>query len=342
MNILAGDIGGTKARLQLCNARGQTRVIVTRSYSSQAYDGLVPIVTEFLTETARNTAPPIAACFAVAGPVRDQRAKITNLPWMVDATHLATQLGIQRVFLINDIQGIGYGICGLDAKELEVLQVGAPESSGTRVIMAAGTGLGQGAMIRHKGDYAMLATEGGHADFAPRDELELDLLRYLLARLGQVSYETLLSGRGLMRIYEFLRDTGRAIEPAWIAAALHNADDPAAVISSTALAADAPAIAKLTLARFVRIYGAQAGNLALTFFATGGVYVAGGIVFNIAQAMRSGAFINAFRRNAAMSSLLERVPVSIVRTPEIGLYGARCVALRLTQSPGDVYGAVDL
>jgi glucokinase len=335
MMILAGDIGGTKVLLQLCDASAPIRVIATQSYSSQAYDGLTPIITKFLAETARDSAPPTAACFAVAGPVRNQKAKITNLPWILDAEQLAVQLGIDRVLLINDMQGVGYGIDGLGAMELEVLQTGEPETRGTRAILAAGTGLGQGAMIWEKGHYTVLATEGGHADFAPRDELEMELLRYLLARLGQVSYEALLSGRGLVRIYEFLRDTRCATEPTWLAETVRESDDPAAVISTTAMAADAPPIARLTLERFVRIYGAQAGNLALTFLATGGVYIAGGIVVNIIEAMRSETFIEAFRRNIAMQSLLERVPLFIVQTPEIGLLGARRMAAQLMEPPGE-------
>ncbi len=332
MNILAGDVGGTKVLLQLCDGGDPIRVIATQSYGSQTYDGLEAIVSKFLAENAPDDVPPSAACFAVAGPVRDQKAKITNLPWTLDAQQIAVRLGINRVHLINDMQGVGYGIDGLKADELEVLQAGEPEGCGTRAILAAGTGLGQGAMVWQRDHYEMLATEGGHADFAPRDEVEIDLLQYLLARLGQVSCETLLCGRGLTRIYEFLRETGRAAEPAWLADALHQADDPAAVISTTAMAADVPPIARLTLELFVRIYGAQAGNLALAFLATGGIYLAGGIVLKIAAAMRSGIFIESFRRNAAMSSLLERVPVSIVKTPEIGLQGARHMALRLTES----------
>jgi glucokinase len=334
MKIIAGDIGGTKTLLQLCEVDGVTRVIATRSYSSRAYEGLEAIAGEFLNETAQDTAPPAAACFAVAGPVRERKAKITNLPWMLDAEQLAARLGIERVLLINDMQGVGYGIEGLDAGELEVLQPGEPEAGGTRAILAAGTGLGQGAMVRRGGHHLVLATEGGHADFAPRDETQIELLRYLLRRASQVSCEMLLCGSGLAHIYAFLRETGRAAEPAWLGEALRQADDPAAVISTTALAAATPPIARLALDQFVSIYGAQAGNVALTLLATGGVYLAGGIVPKIAEAMRSGLFINAFRRNAAMGALLERVPVYIVKTPEIGLLGARRMAARPVEKKG--------
>jgi glucokinase len=335
MKILAGDVGGTKVLLQLCDASDALRVIATSSYSSQCYDGLEPIVTEFLTDASEDAVPPAAACFAVAGPVRDQKAKITNLPWMLDAQQLAAAFGMNHVLLVNDMHGVGYGIDTLGADDFEVLQAGKPESGGTRVIIAAGTGLGQGAMIWQQDQYMMLSTEGGHADFAPRDELEIDLLRYLLARYEQVSYETILSGRGLMRLYEFLRDSGRAKEPAWLTEALRQANDAPAVISKAAMAVDAPGIAKLTLERFVRIYGAQAGNLALTFLATGGVYITGGIVLKNIEAMRCDTFIQAFRRNAAMESLLARVPVFVARPPEVCLLGARRMAMRLIEVPDD-------
>jgi glucokinase len=335
MQILAGDVGGTKVLLQLCDVSDTVCVIATKSYSSQRYAGLGPVVTEFLAETVEATAAPAAACFAVAGPVRDQKAKITNLPWMLDAEQLAAALSIDHVLLVNDMHGVGYGIDALGADDLEVLQSGEPEAAGTRVIIAAGTGLGQGAMIWQEDHYVMLATEGGHADFAPRDELEIDLLRYLLAQHGQASYEMILSGRGLLHLYEFLRDSGRAKEPAWFAEALGQADDPAAVISTTAQTATAPAIATIALERFVRIYGAQAGNLALTFFATGGVYIAGGIVLKNIEAIRSGAFIQAFRRNVTMRSLLARVPVLVARPLEVCLFGARYMASRLMASSGN-------
>jgi glucokinase len=327
MKILAGDVGGTKVFLQLCEITGSIHTIATRSYSSQAHDGLEQIITEFLAASGSASTPPAAACFAVAGPVRGHKAKITNLPWMLDAEQLAAQLRIERVLLINDMQGVGYGIEGLGAADLEVLQAGEPEAQGTRAILAAGTGLGQGAIVWREDRYLMLATEGGHADFAPRDQFELNLLRYLLDRMGQVSCETLLSGRGLARIYGFLRDTGQAPEPAWLAEALREADDPAAVISSTAVAADAPPIARLALERFVRIYGAQAGNLALTLLATGGVYIAGGIAPKIIAALKDGAFMVAFNRNAAMSSLLQRMPVYVALASDLCLRGARKLAI---------------
>ncbi|MDQ4146589.1 MAG: glucokinase [Pseudomonadota bacterium] len=334
MNILAGDVGGTKVLLQLCEIGGALRVIATRSYSSRRYDELASIITQFLAEASKDAEPPAAACFAVAGPVRDQKAKVTNLPWMLDAQQLAAALGMKHVLLVNDMHGVGYGIGTLGVADLEVLQAGEPETGGTRVIIAAGTGLGQGAMVWQQDRYVMLTTEGGHADFAPRDELEIDLLRYLLARHGQVSCEMLLSGRGLMRIYEFLRDNKRVAQPAWLAEALHEAIDPAAVISTAALDVDPPAIAVLALDCFIRAYGAQAGNLALTFLATGGVYIAGGIALKIATALRSGAFIQAFKRNATMQALLEKVPVSIIKTPEVCLLGARQLAINLMELPG--------
>src|SRR5680860_100275 len=186
MRILAGDIGGTKVLLQLCDISEDVRIIATKSYASQSYDSLNRIATEFLAETARDTAPPAAACFAVAGPVRDFKARITNLPWLLDAKELAQQLHIGEVLLVNDMQGVGHGIDELEDAELSVLQAGVPEIHGPRAIIAAGTGLGEGAMVWHQDRYVMRPAEGGHADFAPRDELELELLRHLLTQMGQV------------------------------------------------------------------------------------------------------------------------------------------------------------
>jgi glucokinase len=333
MHIVAGDIGGTKVLLQLCESGDPVRVVATRSYRSQAYAGLEPIVSEFLDELVKDTATPAAACFAVAGPVVGRRAKITNLPWMLDADRLADALGIGQVLLVNDMTGVGHGIDELGAGEQRILQAGEPTRHGVRVIIAAGTGLGQGAMVWQGDRYVMLASEGGHADFAPRDELELELLRYLRARLGQVSVENLLSGRGMTRIYEFLRDTGRAAEPPELAAALSQADDPAAVISASGMKHEAP-IASLALDRFARIYGAQAGNLALTFLATGGVFVAGGIAPKIIEVLARGSFIAAFNENRAMSSLLHRVPVHAALCSDLCLRGARRLALALPDPNG--------
>lgn len=328
MRILAGDIGGTKVLLQLCDVSEDVRVIATKSHASQSYDGLNRIANEFLAETARDTAPPAAACFAVAGPVRDRKARITNLPWLLDARELARQLHIGEVLLVNDMQGVGHGIDDLEDAELRVLQAGEREVHGSRAIIAAGTGLGEGAMVWQQDRYVMLPAEGGHADFAPRDELELELLRHLLDRMGQVSCETLLCGRGLVRIYKFLCDTGRAPEPPELAAAMRQADDPAALISASALTGDAP-IAELALERFARIYGALAGNLALTYLATGGVYLAGGIAPKIIDVLARDPFITAFNRNIAMSALLQRMPVYVVLASDLCLRGARRLASAL-------------
>jgi glucokinase len=330
MKILAGDIGGTKTLLQLVDTDGGTeQVAATRSFASQRYVALAAIVAEFLRD--HRSARPQAACFAVAGPVRDQKAKLTNLPWRLDAEQLAAQLGIGRVLLVNDMHGVGHGVNDLPDADLRVLQAGEPDVRGVRLIIAAGTGLGQGAMVWQENRYIMLPTEGGHADFAPRDELELELLRYLLPHLGQVSNEALLSGRGLIRIYEFLRDSGRASEPSHLAEALRHAQDPAAVISARGLEGSAP-IAELAVDRFARIYGAVAGNLALSYLPTGGVYVAGGIAPKIIHVLERGTFISAFNRNAAMSALLERTPVFVAMCSDLCLRGAKRLAAKLLET----------
>ncbi len=328
MRVLAGDIGGTNTRLQLVElAPGAMRVLAAYRYDSARYPSMALVLREFLDEPdVRAQGRVAAACLALAGPVHATAAgeivQFTNLPWAVDGAALARAFGFERLRLINDFQAIGYSIEALSASDLVTLQPGAPQPHGTRAVIGAGTGLGQALVVWQGDRYEALATEGGHADFAPTDELQVELWRYLKARHGRVGYEHILSGAGLVGLYEFLARRSGQLSP------MSGAGDTAAAISDAARRrADPLAVEALDL--FVRIYGAQAGNLALAALATGGVYVAGGIAPRIIDKIEDGAFLRAFQDKGRRASLLQAIPVRVVMHPDAGLLGAARVAGRL-------------
>lgn len=327
LRILAADIGGTNVRLVLAKTTGE--MLVVSHYASHDYDGMEPIVDRFLSGNGR---PEIAAaCMAIAGPVEDggagPRARVTNLPWVIESGGIAALLGGARVRLINDFQAVGLGIEALRPEELVTLQAGQPTPRGPRALIGAGTGLGQGALVWSHDRYEPIPTEGGHADFAPADDEQWALACELRVRHGHVSWERLVSGGGLEIIYEFLsRRAEKSGEGGTTGA------DPvsrtAAEISEAALANnDAVAVRALDL--FARLYGAQAGNLALTIGATGGVYVAGGIAPRILDKLRDGTFMRAFLAKGRMRGLLERIPVHVVISDDVGLRGAVRGAMRM-------------
>lgn len=316
--ILAADIGGTNVRLVLATPAGAR--LVAAHYTSGDYDGLEPIIEAFLSEHGR---PEIAAaCMAIAGPVEDgdagQRARVTNLPWIIETSSISIRLDGARVRLINDFQAVGLGVEALCPEEFVTLQAGRPGSRGPRALIGAGTGLGQGVLVWSHDHYEPIPTEGGHADFAPADDAQWVLACELRARHGHVSWERLLSGGGLEAIYDFLaRRAGKL-----------TTHRTAAEISEAALANNDPlAVGALDL--FAHLYGAQAGNLALTIGATGGVYVAGGIAPRILDKLRDGTFLRAFLAKGRMRALLERIPVHIVISDDVGLRGAVRGAMRM-------------
>ncbi len=329
-HVLAADIGGTHTRLCLAHCeRGATRIVSERTYASAAYSRFADVLREFLSGAAGNTIA--AACFAVAGPVREtatgQAVKITNLPWEIGAAALAREFGLPKVRLINDFQAIGYGIEALQEPDFAVLEMGNPVPHGPRVVIGAGTGLGQAILVWRGDRYEVIATEGGHADFGPTDELQIELARYLIKECGRASYELILSGPGLARLYAFLRARGSTPESRALAEAIV-AGDPAAAITQAALEHN-DALANRALDLFVRIYGAQAGNLALSAGATGGVYLAGGIAPKIASRFKNSAFLDAFRDKGNMSAYMADIPVRVVINPKAGLLGAMGTAVRL-------------
>ena len=330
MRVLAGDIGGTSTRL--CTAEyteGACRPQRTQQFASARYTGVAEILVEFLQQ---ESAPSFdAVCLAIAGPVRStsagQSAKVTNLPWEIETGVLAQSFGFARFRLINDFEAIGHGLPMLAAADYVVLQKGDPAPCGPRALIGAGTGLGQAILVWQGNQYAVIPTEGGRADFGPVDELQLELARYLLRQYDHVSYEKILSGPGLVRLYAFLRARGATAESATVAQAMQSGD-PAAAITQAALHQGDP-LAQQALDLFVRIYGAQAGNLALAAGATGGIDIAGGIAPKIVSVMGEN-FLSAFRNKGAMSHYVTAIPVRVITNTEVGLYGAALVAARLT------------
>jgi glucokinase len=321
--ILAGDIGGTKTRIALFRAEADQlgAPINEQSFPSKQFDSLEDIVEKYLTG---NTAKVDIACFGIAGPVIGSQVETANLAWHVDADVLAQTIGIKRVDVINDLEATADGISGLHDQQLYTLNEGNPAPAGNRALIAAGTGLGMAGMFWDGQRYRPMASEGGHTDFAPRNEMEIDLFRYLTRKFnGHVSCERALSGPGLFNIYCFLRDTNFAEEPSWLAEAIANGDQTAAV--SSAALSEKSELAMKALDVFVGIYGAMAGNLALIMKATGGLYLGGGIAPKIIEKLKDGLFMCAFKDKGRMSSLVATIPVHVILDDKTALYGAaRC------------------
>jgi glucokinase len=318
MRVLAGDVGGTTTRLAVIDARGATYTpLAVRAFSSPQQDSLEEVARGVLAELETSCD---AACFGVPGPVFDGRCRTTNLPWLVDGGELAKRLLIPRVALLNDLEATAWGIAVLAPTDLAVLDAGDPEPAGNAALIAAGTGLGEAGLVRHGAVLRPFSCEGGHSDFAPHDELGFALLRHLQRQFDHVSWERILSGPGLVRIYEFLCEYRRARKPEWLAESMRDRD-PAAVISTAALAGRCPVCSE-ALDLFVGYYGAAAGNLALTMMATGGLYVGGGIAPKILERLRGPRFIDAFRRKGRMQPLIERMPVKVILNPDTALLGA--------------------
>jgi glucokinase len=267
-----------------------------------------------------------AACFGVPGPVRNGRLRLTNLPWTLDSRELAAGLGIQHVFLINDLEANGYGIAELSADQIYTLAEGDASQIGNRALLAAGTGLGEGFLVWNGRSHVPYPSEGGHSDFAPRNEDEIDLLRFLKQKYnGRISTERVVSGMGLTNIYEFLREVRGMDEPVWLAEQIAAAHDPNSVITENALAAKSE-ICEKALDMFVSAYGAEAGNLALKVLSVGGLYVGGGIAPRILEKLKDGTFIKAFTDKGRLSQLLINMPVRIILESKAALLGAAAYA----------------
>ncbi len=331
--ILAGDIGGTNTRLGLFEGTAaKPQLAAIEIYPSRGHKGLEEILQIFLE---RHPGHVCHACFGVAGPVTNGRVEASNLPWHVFGDSLARIIGLDRVLLANDLEANAYGIAVLGASDFAPLNPGLPNASGNRALISAGTGLGEAGLLAEGGGYRPYATEGGHTDFSPRNDTEIELLRYLIKRFDHVSYERVLSGPGLVNVYHFFRDRDPSAEPSWLADEMR-AGDPAAVITSHALKEDCELCVK-SLDLFASVYGSEAGNLALKAMAMGGVYLGGGIAPRILRKLTDGVFLKAFRKKGRVARLLENIPIHVILNDKTALLGAgRLAMLTEKQVPANV------
>jgi glucokinase len=328
--FLAGDIGGTKTALAVYSAeRGPRAPLAQCEFPSAKYGSLGAMVREFLTGTGLTVE---GASFAVAGPVIAGSSKVTNLSWDLDETELKAELHLESVELLNDLEAIGDAVPTLESSDLHSLNRGEPVSGGARAVIAPGTGLGEAFLIWDGTRYRAFPSEGGHADFAPTNELEAGLLAYLKRRFDHVSVERVCSGPGLLNIYQFLRDSSYAPESLELGRALVAAEYAPPLIGGAALGPDPDPLSRAALHLFVSILGAEAGNLALKVLGLGGVYLAGGIPPRILPALKDGRFLRAFTAKGRMGALLARVPVSVVAL-EAALLGAALRGLELAAAP---------
>jgi glucokinase len=318
MVILAGDVGGTKCNLALfAEKNGKLEVVFRERFASKEFAQFDLIIKEF----SRRAAPHLgsdkirAAGFGVAGPVINNRIHATNLPWIVDADTLSREVGVQSVVLVNDLGATGHSLEHLQPEDFCVLNTGKPLRGASRALLAAGTGLGEGILFWDGTRYKVVPSEGGHSDFAPRTDQQIDLLKFMRHRYPQVSWELILSGRGFRTIHEFLAPSVK--HPIF-----EDPDaDPAPFITKSGLDKSCP-ICVQTLDLWTSVYGAEAGNLALKVLALGGVYVAGGIAVKILPKMTDGTFFNSFKDKWHFTNMLADVPLSIVLNESAPLIGA--------------------
>jgi glucokinase len=329
MKLIAGDIGGTKTILALYTTEnGPGMPLREDTYPSGAYDSLEAVVREFITRYDIKGVDH--AVFGVAGPVVETHARITNLPWEIDAGHLQKEFGLRKVQLINDLQAVAYSISQLGDEDLFTINQGTVNRTGPKAVIAAGTGLGEAYLTWDGLHYIAHASEGGHTEFGPSNALELELLKRLMDRFDHVSYERICSGTGIPNIYSFLKDRGIHGEPAWFEEKLHKASDKTALIVNAGLDGEEPCeICRETLRMFLSILGAEAGNLALKILASGGVYVGGGIPPRLVSVIRESPFMDSFLRKGRLSGIIAAFPVHIILNPKAGLLGAAFFGLEI-------------
>jgi glucokinase len=327
--ILAGDIGGTNARLAYFQPQnGHLRLISERVFPSREHSELGEIVSQFLDESGTR---PEVACFGIAGPVRNGRVETSNLPWVIEQSRLAKQIHLPATWLINDLEASAWGIGALSASDLVALNRVSGPVAGNQAVIAPGTGLGEAGLFWDGTRHHVFACEGGHTDFAPQDDLQIELLRFLRARFEHVSYERILSGPGLVNVYEFLRDSNRGAETPEFAANLKSGD-PAAAISGAAMDGSS-ALAQKALDLWISVFGAETSNLALKVMATGGLFLAGGISPKVLPKLTGPLFMRSFLDKGRLRPLVEAIPVQVVTNEKAGLLGAaRCAATRGNQS----------
>ena len=332
--ILAGDIGGTSARLAYFEKKdGRLHPIVEEVKHSRGYGSLYAAVLEFAAAAKYDVT---IACFGIAGPVHEGRVEAPNLPWIIDSRDLERELRLEKVYLINDLEANAYGLSELSEHDFEVLAPGEPGAKGNAAVISAGTGLGEAGLFWDGTTHHPFAAEGGHSDFAPANDLQAELWHYLSKKFGgHVSWERVLSGPGQYNIYEFLRASGKGKEEPWLVEEMKTGD-PSAVISKHGLAGTSPLCVR-AVDLFVEIYGAAAGNLALKYLATGGVYIGGGIAPKILPKLKESRFYEAFCDKGRLRSLLEKIPVRVVLNDKTALLGAGHVAMtHVTKGVGQV------
>lgn len=336
--LIAGDIGGTKTILRLVEVTNQAvdfQTLEEVTYPSQNYSDLTPMVQEFLRQTEYT---PDRACFAIAGPVIQQTSQLTNLSWYLDGNRLKQELNLEVVSLINDFAAVSYGVIGLKSNELESLQNIEPQKDAPIAILGAGTGLGEGFLIpQTNGDYQVFSTEGGHTDFAPRTEIESQIFNYISQQknLDRVSVERVVSGQGIIAIYQALRDLeiipeGDSIVAPTLRKWEQNQSpetDPAAIISQAAQE-KSDSLSQKTMEIFIEAYAAEAGNLALKLLPYGGLYIAGGIAAKNLSLIKESRFLEIFKQKGRVSSVLDAVPIHIILNPQVGLLGSIMYGLK--------------
>ncbi len=321
--VLAGDVGGTKTHLAVFSpGSGPWIPLAEATFSSRDYPGLEPMIREFLSsaEVAVDR-----ASIGVAGPVFDGKARITNLPWVLDEIELAKNLGLASVKLLNDLLALANAVSLLKGKDLHTLNPGRRDPEGSLAVIAPGTGLGAAYLTWSGTCYRAFPSEGGHADFAPADSTQAGLLAYMTERYGHVSWERVCSGIGLLNIYAYLKESGLANEPAWLAQKLASADDPIPEMAKVAMDPGNPcSICRETFEIFLSILGSVSGNIALQMMSTGGLYLGGGIPPRILELLQNGVFMRSFLNKGRMSGLMGRIPVYVILNQNAALIGAAC------------------
>lgn len=318
---LVGDIGGTKTILALYSEQAGPEEPLDRAvYPSRDFRSLEGIIQAYLADKDTTIH---GASFGVAGPVQDERVIATNLPWIIETKRLMEELGDVPVWLINDLSATGRAITYLTPKDMHMLKPGDPETNGAIGVIAPGTGLGEAILIWDGKRHVAFPSEGGHSNFGPANPLEIELLSYLLQELGHVSYENVCSGIGIPHLYSFLRDIKQLSEPAWLKESLSNVSDPVPIIAQTALESKSD-ICLQTMELFLSILANEAGNMALNIFATGGIYIGGGIPPRILPLIDKDAFSRSFVNKGRFEKLLSEVPVYVILKKDAALFGAAC------------------
>jgi len=342
---LAGDIGGTKTRLAVVAVNGtQAKIIHEISYPSRDYATFEELLEDFLSRTKCFLSPRSSsvkvkdgqihihhAAFGIAGPIQGKLVKTTNLPWRIDVDALQGRFGFPQCTLLNDLEATAYGLPALSEQDLFTLQPGAPDAVGNIAVIAAGTGLGESGLYWDGQSHQPFATEGGHASFSASSELDMSFLRYLQQRYQHISWERVVSGMGLSSMHRFLCEHRQADVPQWLLGKMRNGDAVAAIAQAALAGRDDICIE--TLNWFVRLYGAEAGNLALKLMSRGGLYLGGGIAPKILPLLQNGAFLEAFSNKGRMRRLLEAIPVKVILNDRAALFGP---ALRAAQLDNDV------